>query len=283
MSVVALTGCFGNNSRWESDTQQIQKSIEQLNETDVANLATEAKNNKNLKNAFKVFEQFDEITKICNQFTDKGWGDEPDKEILDCSDTNIGICDTISFDNVEVSVSKFYTVLGKTCKYQTYCSSSLYTKEQELQAEYKNKKFNILKTYFLNDLSAKDKAMLQKCMIFVRGSWWKEYEDGCDKFWEEYNKSNDSAKCLFDYKTYLPNDIKINSYTNFVKLYVAYKKSMFECDNKIIKTGNFVCEKQSDGSENCYEQEHKLTDVEKQQCYDEVEKKLNALAKSGDL
>lgn len=288
--VVVLTGCFGNTGHYDDDTKKIQQSIEQLNETDIANLAVEAKSNKSLKNAFKVFEQFDEITQICNQFTEKGWGNEPDKEVLNCSETNMGICDDVSFafdsSKTKVSFSKFSVVFGKYCDYQANCPNRMgygYNKEQQLQAEYKDKKFNMLKNYFLDDLSAKDKAMLQKCMTFVRGGWWTETANGCREFWEEYSKSKDSNKCLFNYKAYLPNDIKINSYNNFVRLYVAYKESIFECNTKIIKTGNFVCDKQADGSENCYEQEHKLTDVEKQQCYDEVEKKLNALAKSGDL
>ena len=256
--IFSLTGCFSNPKITE-----IKADLEQLNETDktMANLSTEAKTNKSLKNAFKVFEQLDKET-----------------------------CKTIGLDGAgfyigaRLSISRFHVVFGKECRYDVSCPLILLeeeTDEQKLLLEYKDKKFNMIKKYFLEDLSAKEKVMIKECMSQHRGWWWAKDGEECGKFWSEY--AEDSSKCLFNYQSYLPSDIKISSYDNFIKLYNAYKESLLECDNKIIKNGNFVCDKQTDGSEKCYEQEHKLTDVEKQQCYDEVEKKLSALAQSGDL
>lgn len=260
--VLILTAC--------TNIAQKQQETEQQNEIYTANLATEAVSNKSLKNAFKVFEQIDELTTVCKT------GEYHDSPELHCNDDYFGICDDWMNN---MTRSEFYVLFGKMCNYNPNCYDGV--REHNTT---RSKKFEIIKKYFLTkDMSTRDKAMLQKCLYLYKGNWWDNETDDCSDFWSEYKARKTEDKCLFDYKIYLPNNIKISSYKNFVKLYVAYKESMFECDTKSIKTGNFVCDKLKDGSEKCYEKEHKLTGEEKQQCYDEVEKKLNALAKSGDL
>ena len=267
IAVFALIGCSGVSSRY-TETNTTPKK---LNENEIANLAATAKTNKSLSNAFAVLAQFEDVHPICRKKL-VGWGDNEHEEIM-CNPKALGICETIYLgdgDTGKTSQSVYDVSLGKQCGLEAYNCSDY----QNATTQYIAKKFDILKKYFLTNLSAKDKAMMQKCHTYAR-SWYTTNEEGC----AEWLASGIKTKCLFDYQAYLPNNIKISSYENFVALYIAYQESIFECDTKTTKTGEFVCDEQ----ENCYEKENELTVEEKQHCYNEVEKKLKDLAQSGDL
>lgn len=71
------------------------------------------------------------------------------------------------------------------------------------------------------------------------------------------------CQCVFDYKMYLPDDIKISSLEAFKELHAAYESDIRECERA---RAALV-----------------LTSDEYQNCIDSVEQKLQELIKSGDL
>lgn len=278
ISALTVTGCVNNGQK---DIYTNQHNI------DVVKLATESKTQKSLKNVFAIIDQFDELPEL-EQLHTKVNGTEwnfTTQKYDYVANTSAGICGTTISDDADFSLSVFVEIYG-------YYFDRKY-KQHELSPEYKQLSNLFFDKNMIDSITPKERAMLQKCIYtrYCNNTYFGKHFCGlgfersqeCTDFRKEYFDSKRNELCLFNYNDWLPDDIKISKYENLLKLYGAYKSSLKECDSKIIKTNNFVCDKQPDGSQKCYEQEHKLTDAEKQQCYDEVEKKLNALAKSGDL
>jgi hypothetical protein len=70
---------------------------------------------------------------------------------------------------------------------------------------------------------------------------------------------NIQCQCVFNYKMYLPDDVKISTHERFVKLYKAYTEDIDKCKFR------------------------ELTATERDNCVDTVEKKFEQLVKSGIL
>ena len=260
-----LVGCVGTEPA---------SNISELND-----LAEKATTEKSLKNVFKILEEFDSLGELDNLgiriFNEDGY---KNRDIVDYN--NAGICSMLPSKEYrpypDYSLTLFAEIYGFYPIYPHVKNAS--RKEHTLSAKYKQMSNLFFDKSIIDTISVKERALLQQCWPSGGYRWTGDAK--CDGFRKEYFAAKKNTRCLFNYKNFLPDDIKISSYGRLVQLYIAYKQSIEECDNNnVVKTGEYVC----NADKKCSEVERELSPEEKQQCYDDVERKLNDIAKSGDL
>lgn len=88
-------------------------------------------------------------------------------------------------------------------------------------------------------------------------------EDECIVMRRTLLQNDDLFKCLFDYKDFIPDDVKIGTFDNFRDLVNAFIESLSECDRQ--------------------RQRNQITESEYNTCIDEAKTKVEQIAKSGVL
>jgi hypothetical protein len=278
LGVMCLAGCAGASTDNKQQSYNIQQSYYQEATAEARGLLEKSKNEKSLVVAFEVFEKIGGCAVGMSNIVAIGLAryESQDKWALRSGmPINSPLVrykmhssqegQYIEADNYADTVHNFDFSTDFVDPYIREQNDSFAGCIQEIDKKCVFSEEDYARIYIsvfnTNLIDKSDKRCLEATGSHINRIYsFLDNSDECILVRRKYANSKNSKKCLFDYKQYLPNDMKVSSLNNFYKLYNAYKESIKECEEKM-----------------------GITTQERQQCFVDTEKKVKQIAKSGNL